>query len=169
MPVVALLDKGIHDRKGFQCGVEPLDRYIRERAAADAKKSVAVCYVLTADDDPATIIGYYTLSNLSVELTGLPSALQKRLPKYPQIPGTLIDRLAVSLKHTKQGFGEHLLLDALKRACDARNVIGSALVIVDAKDKAAAEFYAQYDFQPTQSNPRRLYILMGTITKLFEL
>jgi ribosomal protein S18 acetylase RimI-like enzyme len=166
VPIVVLLDKGTHNRKDFQCGVEPLDRYIRERAAADVKKSVAVCYVLTADDDPSTIIGYYTLSNLSVEVTGLPSTLQKSLPKYPQIPATLIGRLAVSSAHTRQGFGEHLLLDALKRAYDARSVIGSALVVVDAKDEPAASFYTQYDFRRTKSDPRRLYILMGTIAKL---
>jgi len=166
VPTVVLLDKGSHNRKDFQCGIEPLDRYIRERAAADAKKSVSVCYVLTAHDDPSTIIGYYTLSNLSVEVTGLPSTLQKSLPKYPQIPATLIGRLAVSSDHSRQGFGEHLLLDALKRAYGARSVIGAALVVVDAKDESAANFYAQYGFQRTKSNPMRLYILMGTIAKL---
>lgn len=166
MPILVLLDKGTHNRKDFQCGIEPLDRYIRERAAADAKKSVAVCYVLTTDDDPSTIIGYYTLSNLSVEPTGLPSTLQKSLPKYPKIPATLIGRLAVSSDHTRQGFGEYLLLDALKRAYDARSVIGSALVVVDVKDEPAASFYTQYDFQRTKSDPMRLYILKGTIGKL---
>ena len=127
---------------------------------------MSVCYVLTADADPSTIIGYYTLSNLSVELTGLPSKLRKSLPKYPRIPATLIGRLAVSSEHTRQGFGEHLLLDALKRAYDARRVIGSALVVVDVKDEPATSFYTQYDFQRTKSDPMRLYILMGTIAKL---
>lgn len=48
----------------------------------------------------------------------------------------------------------------------ARGVIGSALVVVDAKAEPAASFYAQYDFQRAKSDPMRLYIFMGTIAKL---
>ncbi|MEX2122968.1 MAG: GNAT family N-acetyltransferase [Woeseia sp.] len=168
MPVsVVLLDTRVHNRKGFNCGVERLDRYLRERAASDAKKSVSVCYVLIADDNPTAVIGYYTLSSASIQLARLPPGLQPKLPRYPDVPATLIGRLAISAAHRGNRFGEQLLLDALSRAHAARYAIGSAVVIVDAKGEAAAGFYAQYGFERLTSDPSRLYIPMGTVAKLF--
>lgn len=168
MPVsVVLLDKQVHDRKSFDCGVELLDRYLRERAGSDARKGVSVCYVLADDDNPAEVIGYYTLSSASIQLTRLPLALRRRLPRYPDVPATLIGRLAVSAAHKGQHFGERLLLDALHRAYEARDVIGSAVVLVDAKDDSAANFYKQYGFEPLTLNPSRLFMPMGTVAGLF--
>lgn len=160
MPVsIVLLDKQVHDRKSFNCGVELLDRYLRERAASDARKGVSVCYVLADGDNPAEVIGYCTLSSASIQLT--------RLPRYPDVPATLIGRLAVSAAHKGQRFGERLLLDALHRAYEARDAIGSAVVLVDAKDDSVANFYKQYGFEPLTLNPSRLFMPMGTVGGLF--
>lgn len=167
MPSVVVLDKGVHNRSDFDSGSEPLDRYIRERAASDTRKRVSVCYVLVADDDPSQILGYYTLSNSSVELTDLPSAVSKRLPKYPTVPATLLGRLAVDSHQRGQRFGEHLLVDALGRALETADSIGSALVIVDAKDESAVKFYERYEFIPLGGEGQRLFLPMGTVAKLF--
>ena len=37
---------GDHDRASFSCGVEPLDRYLREQAGQDARKHAAAPFVL---------------------------------------------------------------------------------------------------------------------------
>jgi len=49
-----------HDklRAGFSCGVEPLDRYLKQQASQDAKRRAAVAYALVSQDD--RIAGYYT-------------------------------------------------------------------------------------------------------------
>ena len=47
--------------------------------------------------------------------------------------------------HQKNNLGEKLLLDALKRSVNNSRVIGSAAVIVTAKEKAVA-FYKRYGF-----------------------
>ena len=167
MPVVVPLDTDIHNREGFHCGVEPLDRYIRERAANDTKQCVAVCYVLTADGDPSTILGFYTLSSLSVELAALPATASKRLPKYPQVPATLIGRLAVSSDCRGQRIGKFLLLDALRRVFEAADSIGSAFVVVDAKDEKAVGFYLQYGFQRLTAGSTRLFVPMAVVAQLF--
>ena len=163
---VVLLDKRVHDRKAFSCDVESLDRYFRERAASDVKKSVCVCYVLAEDDNPSSVTGYCTLSSASIELTRLPAELQRQLPRYPDVPATLIGRLAVSARHRGLRFGERLLLDALHRAYEARHAIGSALVLVDAKDQSAADFYSQYGFELLTADRSRLYLPMGTVAQL---
>ena len=168
MPAIVLLDSRVHDREAFACGVALLDRYIRQRAAADVRKKVAVCYVVTPDDDPSTILGFYTLSSLSIELTRLPDAQRKRLPKYPNVPATLIGRLAVDSEHRGQKLGELLLLDALRRALHTSDAIGSALVVADAKDERAAAFYLQYGFERFATDPMRLYVPMGVVERLFS-
>jgi GNAT superfamily N-acetyltransferase len=167
VPAIVLLDPRVHDREGFVCRVEQLDRYIRERAASDVKRRVAACYVVTSDSDPSIILGFYTLSSLSIELGKLPDTQRRHLPKYPNVPATLIGRLAVSLERRGEKLGELLLLDALKRALQSSDAIGSALVVADAKDEKAVGFYLQYGFNRFVTDRMRLYIPMGVLARLF--
>jgi len=100
-----------HDRAAFSCGIEPLDNYLQKQAGQDVAKRVAVCFVLTPDGK--TVAGYYTLSQYSVDLVKLPEEIAKKLPKYPEVPTTLLGRLAVSQTFRGQKLGEFLLMDAL--------------------------------------------------------
>ena len=38
----------VHDKSQFNCGIEILNQYLKTQAGQDAKKNVAVTYVLTA-------------------------------------------------------------------------------------------------------------------------
>ena len=160
---VAPLDRR-HDRPGFNCGVEPLDRYFHHQAGQDQQKRVAATFVLA---EGPRVLGFYTLSATGIQLAELPEAIVKRLPKYPSIPATLLGRLAVSREHRGIGFGERLLLDALRRSLENSRQVASYAVVVDAKDEAASRFYASYSFLQFPNNPRRLFLPMGTIEKLF--
>ncbi len=154
-----------HDRAAFSCAIQALDDYLRKQASQDVKKRVAVCFVLTPDGK--TVAGFYTLSQYSVDLEELPEEIAKRLPKYPRVPATLLGRLAISEKFKGQGLGEFLLLDALHRSLRQSRLIASAALIVDAKDQAAGRFYEYFDFLPLPATPRRLFLPMKTIEKLF--
>jgi hypothetical protein len=54
--------------------------------------------------DGKTIDGFYTLSQYSVDLEDLPREIARRLPKYPQVPATLLGRLAISEKSGGEGW-----------------------------------------------------------------
>ena len=54
------LDKKKHNRAAFSCEHEPLNRYLREQASQEIKKSVAAVYVFTPDGK--TIAGFYSLA-----------------------------------------------------------------------------------------------------------
>lgn len=164
-PIVPLDDS--HDRRSFHCGVEPLDRYLHVQAGQDQRRSVAVCFVLH-DAARSRIAGYYTLSAFSVIGEALPDALQKKLPKYGQIPCTLLGRLAVDSDYRGLGLGMHLLLDALQRALLHSGEVASWAVIVDAKDEASERFYRRYGFKALLQTPRRLFLPMATIAELFR-
>jgi GNAT superfamily N-acetyltransferase len=132
---------GKHDRAGFFCGVEALDRYFRTQAGQDGRKRVAACFVLVDDaaGPDGRVAGYYTLSAASIALAELPPALAKRLPRYPVVPATLLGRLAVDRGYRGRGLGEALLFDAFIRSL--RSEIASFAFVADAKDEAAQAFY----------------------------
>ncbi len=153
-----------HDRAGFHCGTKALDRYFATQAGQDARKNLAAPFVLIL---PAgRIAGYYTLSATAVKLAELPVSVARRLPRYPLMPATLIGRLAVDLRWRGMGYGRFLLADALHRASSSE--IASFAVVVDAKDEAARRFYLRESFLEFPDQPRRLFLPMRDISKLFE-
>ncbi len=156
-----------HDRAAFSSGVEGLDTYLRKRAGQDARRRVAAPFVLVENVGGA-ILGYYTLSQMSVHLGELPPATAKRLPRYPEVPVTLLGRLAVDRRHRGRGFGELLLIDALRRSWAFAAEIAACAVVVDAKDELAQAFYRRYEFISFPDQPRRLFVPMAKLDQLFS-
>jgi ribosomal protein S18 acetylase RimI-like enzyme len=159
------LDKE-HDRRAFACGVEALDRYIKEQAGQDARRRVAAPFVLCEPDSNA-VLGYYTLSALSIDVGAWPEEVARKLPRYPVVPATLLGRLAVDSRLRGLGMGEHLLMDALRRALEASREVASVAVVVDAKNDAALVFYRRFEFIAFADVLNRLFLPMGTIERLF--
>ena len=155
-----------HDRVGFTCGSEPLDTYLRTQAGQDARKRVAVTYVL-CEGTSQTVVGFYTLSAISVEIGSWPEDVAKKLPRYPVVPATLLGRLAIERPRQGRGAGAHLLMDALHRSWQVSRQVASVAVVVDAKDRRAVEFYTRYEFIPFDDVPTKLFLPMRVIEQLF--
>lgn len=162
-PSTVPLDTG-HNRQRFACGEPSLDIYIQRYATQDAKRRVTAVFVLPAQD--GSLKGYYTLSALSIPTADLAEPLQKRLPKHPYQPATLLGRLAVDQAYQKSGLGELLLMDALYRSFMATSEVGSIAVVVDALHERAARFYERYGFIAF-SDSNRLFLPIQTIAQLF--
>lgn len=154
-----------HDRTAFDCGAEALDRYLKQQARQDADKRVAAPFVAVQPPD-TRVLGYYTLSASVLTLANLPEELARKLPRYPQLPVTLIGRLAIDQSTKGQGLGEHLLLDALHRSLAHADQIAAMAVVVDAKDENAVSFYRHYGFIPLQAQPSRLFVPMRLVATL---
>lgn len=153
-----------HDRAAFACGEDALDRYFREQARQQMEKRVAAVFVYH-DTDEQRVVGYYTLSTLSMHSASLPTEIARKLPRYQELPATLLGRLAVVVRYRNRGFGKRLLLDALWRAHDQTKI--ATLAVVDAKNDAAHAFYRHYGFLPLPETASRLIMPMGTIARLF--
>lgn len=155
------------NRRDFTSGKPALDDYIRKQATQDIKKKLSVCFVLPGNND--VIKGYYTLSNISIQQIEIPAEIRKKMPKsYPDLPATLLGRLAVDAHFRGRGLGELLLIDALKRSCDvSAESIGSMAVIVHPLDVDAENFYIRYGFIKLPDS-RKLFLPMKTIEKLFS-
>lgn len=155
-----------HNREAFSCGVEALDRYFREQAGQDRDRLVAAVWVLH-DADDERVVGFYTLSMNRVALESVPDDLRRKLTRYPDQPVALLGRLAVDKQSRGQGFGEKLLMDALRRAHASTAQVAAVAVIVDAKDDTARAFYEGYGFSRLLDNEFRLFLPMGTIARTF--
>ncbi|MFY0527739.1 GNAT family N-acetyltransferase [Archangium gephyra] len=93
-------------------------------------------------------------------------------PRYP-VPLIILGRLARHVGVRGQGYGERLLLDAHERALEISEHAGGVAVVVDAKDEAAAMFYARFGYQQlelaTEGNwPRRMLLALSDIRKANE-
>ena len=163
-PSYILKPLGEEDRAAFHCGYPDLDRYFLERASRDAQNKVSAVFVLVPEAEPAKVVGYYTLSSLSIEAQQIPPELGRRLGRYKYIGATLLGRLAVSDEHKGRGLGEFLLMDALRRAFLASRDVASFAVVVDPKDERAARFYAKYGFIPLSGN--RMFYPMASVEEL---
>lgn len=156
-----------HDRASFSCGVPALDDYLQRRASQDAKRRVAAPFMLI-EAGGGKVCGYYTLSQMAVEIESLPEDIARKLPKYPMVPVTLLGRLAVDLQFRGQGLGEFLLMDALRRSWALSREIAAMAVLVDAKDAAAATFYESYEFRRLSDRHDRLFLPMSILNRMFD-
>ena len=152
-----------HDRGPFRCGVDALDRYLKQQASQDVRRGVASVFV-AEEIDTGAVLGFYTLSMASVLLDKLPDALSKKMPRYPTVPAVRLGRLAVHLDARGTGLGAHLLVDAMARSL--KSEIAWAAFLVDAKDDVAVSFYAKYGFQALADDLHHLYLIRGTIEVL---
>jgi GNAT superfamily N-acetyltransferase len=155
------LDTKQHDRAGFDCGVEALNRYLKNLAAQHRTKGIATTFVVVDLEEPAKILGYYSLSAAALLFNQLTDADRKGLPTYP-IPAVRIGRLAAAVSARGQGIGELLLQNAIKRVLLSRSTLGVYAVIVEAKDASAEAFYRKYGFRLCDVEARQLYLPLGT-------
>jgi predicted GNAT family N-acyltransferase len=166
---IELFDSAKHCRTDFCCGQVSLDNYIRKQASQDVKRKVSTVFVLIDDSDSKfNILGYYTLSAYTVEIENLEQSFVKKLPRYPQLPATLLGRLAIDNQHKDKRFGEIMLFDALKKAIAVSQQIASLAVIAEALDENAVSFYLKYGFQKFNQDSMKLYLPIKSIEDIFR-
>jgi GNAT superfamily N-acetyltransferase len=156
-----------HDRGGFTCGVESLDRYFKTQAGQDFRRKANAVFVLSPEAEPERVLGYFTLCAMAVSQGEVPEAARKHVPRYPLVSCTLIGRLAVAKGRQDQRLGSILLADALERAFESASTVGSSMVIVDALDVVAANFYGAHGFVRLPES-RRLVLPMRQAGARFE-
>ncbi len=150
-----------HDRSAFNCGIESLDRYLKQQARQDIKRRISRVFVVCSPIDNTVVLGYYTLSTLAIDLSILPEKIVKKLPRHP-IPAALIGRLAVDVSAQGKGIGKMLLANAIKRTLAVSNEIAIYAMVVDAINEEAASFYKRYGFSILACDGNRLFLPLNS-------
>jgi GNAT superfamily N-acetyltransferase len=154
------LDSAVHDREGFDCGVQALDEYIRRFAEQHRRRGISSVFILTDSARPEYILGYYTLSAAEVDAARLAEADRKKLPRYP-VPCFRMGRLACRADQRGRGLGKLLVGCAVDRCLKARQQVAAYALIVDAKDDSSAAFYVHFGFKHFLDAKRTLYLPLG--------
>ena len=152
-----------HEVDAFDCGKEPLNRFLQRHALVDQKAGSAQTYVVCRGEQ--RVAGYYSLAVGAVEHADAPGRVGKGLARHP-IPVMLLARLAIDRAEQGKELGKALLKDALLRTAQAAEIAGIRALLVHAKDDEARAWYEQFDFEPSPTDPYHLFLLMKDLRAL---
>jgi GNAT superfamily N-acetyltransferase len=151
-----------HDRGAFDCGEEALNEFLRRYARKNHELGGAKTFIAIDDADNKTILGFYSLSPASVDYARTPEIIRRGLARH-DVPGFRLARLAVDRKVQGQGIGGRLLIAAGRRCLLASAEVGGVVLVIDAKNKKAAEWYTSYGAVPLLDAPLSLLLILKTI------
>ena len=161
--VEALGDAHVLDR--FACGNTALDDWLKQHAR-DATGQGTRTYVLV-DTGTAAVVGYFAIAPHLVEREATPARIGRGAPR--QIPAILLAKLALDQRAQGTGLGSELLVRALEKIVHAAKQVGGKVVVVDAIDDGAAEFYRRHDFEVVPDNPLRLVMKISTAARALRI
>lgn len=164
--MIARYDPTAHDVATFDCGHEPLNRWLRHSAGQSQRRDAARTFVILAGD--RRVVGYYTTMVGELQHAHALPAVRRGMSKHYPIPVAVVARLAVDAGMRRRGIGALLLRDALARVLAATEQVAIRAVIVHALDDDAAAFYARFGFRPVTHEPRTLMVTLDELRRSRE-
>jgi GNAT superfamily N-acetyltransferase len=165
--LVEALSAANHRRNEFSCEEPELAEFLHHRALPEMEARASACFVLVPKADPGRVAGFYTLSATTISLAKLPPEVTAALPKYPNLPATLLGRLARDQAFRGAGLGDLLIVSAFQRALGSTSTVGSVAVVTDPKNAKAEGFYRKYGFRHL-GGARRMFVPMKEIAAWLE-
>ena len=162
-------DKALHHRSTFSCGFPPMDRFLKQGLT----RQIAAGWinVFCAATDGGQVVGYYTLSSFDVAEENAAPLSGRSAP--PTIPVTYVRGVAVDRTWQGRKIGTALIVDAMRRALRASEIVASAAVVLDVlrddQFQRRWAFYERLGFQPLgdADNPERVFIGIRDVQATF--
>lgn len=148
-----------HDTDAFTCGVDSLDRWLKQRAlknqATGASRTFVVC------EGGNHVLAYYALASSAVAAAVATGRLRRNMPD--PIPVVVLGRLAIDQSLQGQGIGRALVRDACLRVMAAADAIGIRGMLVHALSTEAQAFYEHVGFEPSPLEPMTLMATLADV------
>jgi GNAT superfamily N-acetyltransferase len=158
-----------HYLSQFDCGEESLNTFLTEHLKRQHLGKFLRGYVLTTRETKPRILGYYTLSGSCFEKAYLPSKTQQKRIPYKNVPSVTLGRLAIDKRIQGQGYGELLVIHAMKTVYLASFAVGIHGLFVEALNHKAKDFYLKMGFIPLLAeNAFTLFLPTKTFERVFE-
>jgi GNAT superfamily N-acetyltransferase len=154
-----------HDLDAFDCGHDALTDWLQQYARNAAGQGTRT--YLLVEEATGAVAGYFAIAPYLVERDATPPGVGRGAPK--RIPAILLAKLALRSDLHRQGLGAELLVYALTTIVTAARSAGGRLVVVDAVDSNAADFYRAHDFQTSPTDPCRLIMKLSTTARALDL
>ncbi len=142
----------------FDCGLPPLDDWLKRRARANAGSGATHTYVAC---EGQTVAGYYALAAGAVAVTSAAGRFRRKMPD--PIPVIVLGRLAIDRTQAGKGLGRALFRDASLRALQAADIIGVRGLLVDAISDDAKAFYLAVGMTPAPIDPMTLMVTLADL------
>ena len=150
-----------HDRKAFDCGDTALNEFLQRYARQSHEAGGAKTFLAIDDADKTTVLGFYSLAPGALAYADTPEMLRRGLARH-DVPGFRLARIATHVRLQGKGLGGQLLAAAGRRCMRAAADVGGVILIIDAKNDRAAEWYAGYGAVPLANTPLTLVMSLAT-------
>ena len=157
-----------HPVHAFDCGAQPgakqIAEYLRDHALTEQQlgwSAVTLAVDSDASDLDAVVVGFFTLSPLSIRLDpGVLRAMGLPAATYPAVGGYLLGRLGVSSRWQGRGYGRLLVERAIDAAQKAALSSGGVYLAVDPKNDRLVQWYLGlgFGFVQLRADQRRLVL-----------
>jgi len=168
------LDHTAFDIKAFDCGKPDMNKFLARHAAKHMGKGLSSSWVLPAkfpkDGEKTSVAAFYTLAPSTITREDVPTeASLSSMPRYP-IPVVMLARLAVSADLQGKGYGEKVLITALRHAAkitESPEHLPAVALVLDILDEEAKGFYDKFDmFHEMCDNPMKLFVPMQVLREI---
>jgi ribosomal protein S18 acetylase RimI-like enzyme len=153
-----------HDLDDFDCNEPALNDWLSKHALASQGSGAARVFITLTEGE--RIAGYYALAAAQVGPADATERLMKGQPGARPVPTVLLARLAVDKEFQRQGVGTSLLRDAMLRSLSVAEELGIRAMIVHAKNQAAHDWYENYGFEESPTDPLHMILLMKDLKRV---
>lgn len=142
-----------HPVHAFTCGSRPgaaeIDAYLRQSARTEQAARLAAVWVvenLTATVPHERLVGFFTLSPVSVRLSPALLAAMDIAAPYQMIGGWLLGRMGIAQSYQGQEHGRRLVASAIRMAQTLSRATAGTLLAVDPANAQLMQWYLDLDF-----------------------
>lgn len=159
-----------YDLTHFDCGEPYMNTFLTEHLKRQHKNQILRGYMLLTKEEKPRVMGYYTLSGSSFEKRTLPSRQRQIAVPYENAPSVTLGRLAIDKSIQRQGYGELLVVHAMRIVYQASHAVGIYGLFVEALNDKAKQFYLGLGFiQLTGDNADSFFYPIKSIEALFDM
>ena len=163
-------DPAVHDKAGFDCGVQRLNNFLHLSAKKQTKDNMSRVYVLV-EDGSKIILGYHAINLGSMNVTAL-TRPPKGTPSHGEIPVLFIGQVAVSLVAQGRGISSILMHHIFEKAQSISQQAGCYALLLDVMDDGGQEafarrknWYAEFGFQSFLAEPSRMFLPVNSFPR----
>ena len=164
-------DPSRHDRKGFDCGVARLNRFLELSAKKQQKDDMIRVHVAVEPGD-TKVLGYHAINLGAMDAVEL-SRLPRGTPNHGEIPVLFLGQVAVDREAQGIGVGSLLMHHVFEKACIVADYAGCHAVLLDVMSDGCKDAFARrkgwyegFGFRSFASNDARMFMTMKQIRQL---
>ena len=150
-----------HDRTSFDCGDPSMNDFWRRYARQSHASGAAKTFLAVDNANNKNILGFYSLAPVALAYADTPALVRRGLARH-EVPGFRLARIATDVRWQGQGLGGQLLVAAARRCLRVAAEVGGVVLIIDAKNDRAAQWYASYGAAPLSNKPLTLVMSLAT-------